>query len=233
MHSRDRENRRRLPLVEDDASHPLPPRDWTPKGRIVKVGPDDVASHRGDAPEYEGRQLPDTRAECLPGGAAHYRPCPFVSCRHHLYLESRSRNRVLLNFPAFEWDQIPETCALDAADRGPMTLYGIARRLNITRDAVRQTMESRVFVRLRDEKVVQAMHEDLGRPVTADAADPTQIRHHEAVQDARKERREQKRRAKLAAARAAREAAAESRAQVPPAPLPDAAPCLAEEEGRV
>ena len=47
-------------------------------------------------PEVEEIEHPETRADCV-GGA---RPCPFVSCKHHLYLDVSARTGAIkLNFP--------------------------------------------------------------------------------------------------------------------------------------
>jgi|SRR6185436_1322694 len=88
----------------------------------------------GDADD-ELPRLPRTRGDCEHGE----RPCPFVSCRHHLYLDvTQGRGGIRLNFPALEPDEIPETCSLDVADRGGETLQTIGQLLNLTRERVRQ-----------------------------------------------------------------------------------------------
>src|SRR5262245_13028555 len=68
-------------------------------------------------PEEE-HEKPRTREECADGA----RPCPFVSCKHHLYLDVSSRTGAIkLNFPDLEVWEMNETCALDIADRGGTT----------------------------------------------------------------------------------------------------------------
>ena len=79
---------------------------------------------------------PKTRGDCV--GAA--RPCLFVSCRHHLFIEVNAENgSVKLNFPGLEPWELPESCALDAAEseRG-LTLDEVGQRLNLTRERTRQ-----------------------------------------------------------------------------------------------
>ena len=78
---------------------------------------------------------PRTRAECADGP----RPCPYVSCAHHLYLDVSDRTGAIkLNFPDLEvWD-MNESCALDVADRGETTLEDVGANMNITRERVRQ-----------------------------------------------------------------------------------------------
>jgi hypothetical protein len=86
-------------------------------------------------PEAEGAERPRTRAECAQG----MRPCPFVSCKHHLYLDvSAKTGAIKLNFPDLEvWD-MTETCALDVADRGGTTLEEVGAIMNLTRERIRQ-----------------------------------------------------------------------------------------------
>jgi len=70
-------------------------------------------------PEDTAAERPKTRAECLDGA----RPCPFVSCQHHLFLDVSPRTGAIkLNFPDLEVWEMTETCALDVADRGGTTL---------------------------------------------------------------------------------------------------------------
>jgi hypothetical protein len=78
---------------------------------------------------------PRTRIECLDGP----RPCPYVSCKHHLFLDVSARTGAIkLNFPDLEvWD-MSETCALDVADRGGTTLEDVGAIMNLTRERIRQ-----------------------------------------------------------------------------------------------
>ena len=96
-----------------------------------------------DLIDYE---RPSSRAECR----SMARPCPFVSCRHHLYLEvNEDTGSIKLNFPDMELTELPETCALDVADRGGVTLEEIGEILNLTRERIRQ-VEARGLERLRE-----------------------------------------------------------------------------------
>jgi hypothetical protein len=90
-----------------------------------------------------GRQLypetdywkPKTRSECLDME----RPCPFVSCKYHLYIDVHPvRGSIKLNFPDVEIWEMNETCALDVADRGVITLEEVGEIMNLTRERVRQ-----------------------------------------------------------------------------------------------
>ncbi len=67
------------------------------------------------------------------------RPCPFVSCQHHLYLDVSARTGAIkLNFPDLEVWEMTETCALDVADRGGTTLEEVGAIMNLTRERIRQ-----------------------------------------------------------------------------------------------
>jgi hypothetical protein len=86
-------------------------------------------------PEAEDIERPVQRADCVGGE----RPCPFVSCKHHLFLDVSARTGAIkLNFPDLEvWD-MSETCALDVADRGGTTLEEVGAIMNLTRERIRQ-----------------------------------------------------------------------------------------------
>jgi len=77
---------------------------------------------------------PRTREDCAGGP----RPCPWISCRYHLYLEVGRTGNLTFYYPHLEPSDIPETCALDVADRGPQSLDAVGRLYNITRERARQ-----------------------------------------------------------------------------------------------
>lgn len=79
-------------------------------------------------------ERPRTRADCIDGP----RPCPFVSCRHHLYLEVEPSGSLKINNPTLEVWQMPETCSLDIAAAGGATLEVVGIHINLTRERVRQ-----------------------------------------------------------------------------------------------
>jgi len=83
----------------------------------------------------EAVDKPVTRADCGAGE----RPCPFVSCKHHLYLDVSARTGAIkLNFPDLEVWEMVETCALDVSDRGGTTLEEVGAIMNLTRERIRQ-----------------------------------------------------------------------------------------------
>lgn len=88
---------------------------------------------------------PKTRGDC----AEVPRPCPFVSCRHHLYLDVNDETgSIKLNFPSLEPGDLAESCSLDVADLGGMTLEDVGAIMNLTRERIRQ-YETRVIERLQ------------------------------------------------------------------------------------
>jgi hypothetical protein len=85
-------------------------------------------------PEALGER-PRTRGECEEG----VRPCPFVSCKYHLYLDaSRVNGSIKLNFPDLEVGEMQDSCTLDVADGGGATLERVGHLMNLTRERVRQ-----------------------------------------------------------------------------------------------
>lgn len=77
---------------------------------------------------------PRTRGDCEDG----LRPCPFVGCKHHLFLDVTAKGNLILNFPDLEPEQLVESCSLDVADQGAQSLEVVGELMNITRERVRQ-----------------------------------------------------------------------------------------------
>lgn len=73
-----------------------------------------------------------TRGACRKLGG----PCPHAVCRFNLTAERRDNRGAKpseIHLPV-----VRESCALEAAEQGGMTLEEIARRLSLTRERVRQ-----------------------------------------------------------------------------------------------
>jgi hypothetical protein len=89
-------------------------------------------------------ERPRTRGECdFP------RPCPFVACKHHLYLDiNPETNSIKINFPDLEPWELQHTCALDVAERGGITLEETGEIMNLTRERIRQ-LEIRGLLKLK------------------------------------------------------------------------------------
>ncbi|MDB4955966.1 MAG: hypothetical protein JWO36_3535 [Myxococcales bacterium] len=90
-------------------------------------------------------ERPKTRAECKEEA----RPCPWVACKHHLYLDiNPETGSIKINFPDLEPWELAQTCALDVADAGGLTLEEIGAVTNLTRERVRQ-LEVRGLLKLQ------------------------------------------------------------------------------------
>lgn len=95
---------------------------------------DDYAEDLVDDAYFLALPRPKTRGEC-----GEERPCPWVSCRYHLYLDVNPKTGTIrYGYPGREPWEIPETCALDVADRGGEILEDIGDMLNVTRERIRQ-----------------------------------------------------------------------------------------------
>jgi hypothetical protein len=98
--------------------------------------------HRLLYPEAEAIQAlrPKTRGDCKDG----IRPCPWVGCRHHLYLNvNEDTGSMTQNFPKTPvWD-LTESCSLDLADANPdgLKLESMAAFMELTKERIRQIEE--------------------------------------------------------------------------------------------
>ncbi len=98
---------------------------------------------------------PRARAECVDGP----RPCPYVSCKHHLFLDVSARTGAIkLNFPDLEAWEMSESCALDVADRGGTTLEDVGAIMNLTRERIRQ-VEVKALAKLQALRDMSALRD--------------------------------------------------------------------------
>jgi sigma-70-like protein len=98
---------------------------------------------------------PRVRAACA-GGA---RPCPYVSCKHHLYVDVSPRTGAIkLNFPDLEVWEMGDSCALDVADRGGTTLEDVGAIMNLTRERIRQ-VEVKALAKLEALRDMMALRD--------------------------------------------------------------------------
>jgi hypothetical protein len=145
------------PPMDAASSDPLPTtsRKIATRGRRSRPRSKTIALRRLTRAELErGAQLyppvddaerPRTRSECRDA----MRPCPWVACKHHLYLDINPRTgSIKINFPDLEPWELEHTCALDVADAGGLTLDEIGQITNLTRERVRQ-LEVRGLLTLR------------------------------------------------------------------------------------
>lgn len=104
------------------------------------------------APEHDGADRPKTRGDCRDD----QRPCPWVSCKHHLYLDvNPETGSIKINFPDLEPWELKHTCSLDVAERGGITLEEVGEIANLTRERVRQ-IEVRGLLQLRRSDRIEA-----------------------------------------------------------------------------
>lgn len=113
-------------------------RRMRPRARTVarkKITREDLRIGAILNPPVEGIERPRTRGECR----GEERPCPWVSCRHHLYLDINAETgSIKFVFPDLEPWELANSCALDVAEAGTSTLEEIGQHLNVTRERVRQ-----------------------------------------------------------------------------------------------
>jgi hypothetical protein len=101
---------------------------------------------------------PRTRGECRDME----RPCPYVSCKYHLFIDVHPvRGSIKINFPDLEVWEMTESCALDIADRGGITLEDVGVIMNLTRERVRQ-LETQGLGKLKVCEGVEKLAEYLG-----------------------------------------------------------------------
>jgi hypothetical protein len=106
---------------------------------------------------------PTSREECR----GELRPCPWVACKHHLYLDiNPETGSIKINFPDLEPWELKHTCALDVAERGGITLEEVGEIMNLTRERIRQ-VEVRGLLKL---KMGSPSPDELGAELLAQAA---------------------------------------------------------------
>lgn len=136
----------------------IPPKKTLAVRRITQlelaVGRAELAALGADEP-YE---RPKTRSDC----AQVPRPCPYVACKHNLYLDVSETGSIILNFPHLEPGQmVPEqSCAVDLAERGAMTLEDIAVVTNLTRERIRQIELKALIRKARPAAVAMGLGSD-------------------------------------------------------------------------
>ncbi len=100
-------------------------------------------------------EKPRLRSECADGP----RPCPYVSCKYHLYIDVSARTGAIkLNFPDLEVWELGESCALDVADRGGTTLEDVGAIMNLTRERIRQ-VEVKALAKLEALRDMMALRD--------------------------------------------------------------------------
>jgi hypothetical protein len=111
---------------------------------------------------------PRTRAECREA----MRPCPWVACKHHFYLDvNPETGTIKMNFPDLEPWELKHTCALDVAEAGAITLEEVGEIMNLTRERIRQ-VELKGLIKIKMTSPADAG--DIGKLLAA--AQPTRRR---------------------------------------------------------
>ncbi len=117
----------------------------------------ELARGRELYPVEEHPQRPRTRAECLGGP----RPCPWCSCRYHLAIDVGPKGSIRLALGHEDVLEMPETCALDVADRGAHTLDELVPILRVSRQMVANVERAALDALERERPVLAALAEDL------------------------------------------------------------------------
>jgi hypothetical protein len=122
---------------------------------------------------------PRTRSECIEG----LRPCPFVSCKHHLFIDVSARTGAIkLNFPDLEAWEMNESCALDVADRGGTTLEDVGAIMNLTRERIRQ-VEVKALAKLESLNDMDALRDYVDEGPVGKRRLPKLVVEQEPVED--------------------------------------------------
>jgi len=123
-----------------------------------EVGPQEAA-------EFE-EVRPRTRADCISAP----RPCPWVGCKYHTYLDVSHAGSIQFNQPGKALEDCESTCALDVADRGGVTLEEVGAVMSVTRERVRQ-LETRALERLIEQCEALEGRLATGQPLGASAVE--------------------------------------------------------------
>jgi hypothetical protein len=113
-----------------------------PKAVVVpmrRISKKDLQKGREDFPEAQNLRRPKNRSECVDGP----RPCPWVGCPYHLWLEVHPHTGTITYIhPDVDPVDMPLSCVLDVAEHGPHRLEMIGILLNVSRERVRQIESS-------------------------------------------------------------------------------------------
>lgn len=119
----------------------IPPKKTIAVRRITQL---ELRAGRAELETEDPYERPKTRGDCVRVP----RPCPYVACAYNLYLDLSKTGSIILNFPHLEPGEMPanQSCALDLAEQGGMTLEEIATVTNLTRERIRQ-IELKTLIR--------------------------------------------------------------------------------------
>jgi hypothetical protein len=114
---------------------------------------------REEEPQEEEEILlskPKKRSDC----ASVPRPCPFISCKYHLYLDVTEIGTIRFNYPDTEIEDLRVSCTLDVVESGEKVLEAVGEIFGITRERIRQ-IESKALDRLRRKIEYSPVKQDL------------------------------------------------------------------------
>jgi hypothetical protein len=150
--------RRKKPKKPKRRSETRRGREWRDPARTIsirQISKSALERGRRRYPETDYWK-PKTRGDCIDME----RPCPFVSCKYHLYLDVNPKSgSIKINFTDLEVWEMVDSCALDVADRGGITLEEVGEIMNITRERARQ-IEEEALAKLAALKDVQRLEEE-------------------------------------------------------------------------
>ena len=127
--------------------------------RVAGSNPASPATSGEDTLPQPPAQRPKTRADCVGG----IRPCPWVSCRHHLFLEVDHRGREVRTNPVAEDPlDLPQTCSLDVAEQGGVLMEEVADLLGVSRQRVDLLLD-RTIIKLRINPVLKKLRHEMDR----------------------------------------------------------------------
>jgi hypothetical protein len=125
---------------------------------VVKQRTHHRDSERILARRFEHTSRPRVREQC-----PKTRPCPFVSCRHHLYLEIKDTGNIKFVFGETPLESLEQTCSLDVADQyaDGLKLDDVGQYVNLTRERVRQIEREaldklKVYLNIEDDDALIA-----------------------------------------------------------------------------
>ena len=81
---------------------------------------------------------PCVRADC----ASLPRPCPFISCKYNLFVEIGPKGSLDFTWPRTQPHQMPQSCALDLADEGGLTVQELADEMRLGLDVVKKSVDA-------------------------------------------------------------------------------------------
>jgi len=125
--------------------------------RVLRVTRREARQAAERATEIEAGldERPRRREDCASGP----RPCPLVSCRHHLYLDVNPQTGTIkLNFPDLEVWELAHSCALDIADQGGTAIETVGALLNVTRERIRQ-IETQALAKLTSPAATRVLED--------------------------------------------------------------------------